>query len=120
MIWKLTSTLRNFLRKIPSLPHGAAASIATSSAPPKIHDGLIEALAPKIADELRHQPGALDPGAAQMALATANMLLDAHIVGLKTSLDAQRGEAEHLRQIVIASEVGIRLRKRLAEHRGGH
>jgi len=83
-----------------------------------VHDGLIEALAPRIAEELRHKPGALDYGAAQKALATADMLLSAHIVGLKTTLDAQRREAEHLRQIVTASEVGIRLRNRLAEHRG--
>jgi hypothetical protein len=122
MIWKLTSMLLRFLRTDRHPPHIAPTTAATMNAPPKILDQVAAALAPKIADELRHRPGVgtIDGAAAQTAHATADMLLDAHIAGLKISIEAQRREAQHLRQIANASELGIRVRNRLAEHRGGN
>jgi len=119
MLMKLTSLLLNTVRGIGFRPI-AAVSANAMNAPPKMLDQLATALAPKIAEELRHKPssGALDMAAAQTALDTADMLLDAHIAELKISIDAQRREAQHLRQITDASELGIRVRNRLALHRG--
>jgi hypothetical protein len=119
MLKKMTSLLLNAARGIDLRPIAAPVTNAMN-APPKMLEGLAAAMAPKIAEELRHRPGsgALDVAAAQAALDTADMLLDAHIAELKISIEAQRREAQHLRQISNASELGIRVRNRLAEHRG--
>jgi hypothetical protein len=121
MFKKLTSLLFNGLTAIRFPKFGAAAANTMPASSPML-DGLSTALGPKIAEELRHRPdgGVLDMAAAQTAHATTDMLLDAHIAELKTALEAQRREAQHLRQIATASELGIRVRNLLAEHRGGN
>ena len=83
-------------------------------------DGLAAMLVPKVREELRHRPGAtaLARGARQAALATAGMLLANHIAELKTTLEAKRAEAAQLRLIVDSTELGVRARNLLAEHRG--
>lgn len=120
MLKKMTSLLLNAARGIGFRPIAAPVANAMN-AQPKALDQLTAVLMPKIADELRHKPGsgAPDMATVQIAHATAEMLLDAHIAGLKVSIEAQRREAQHLRQIATASELGIRVRDRLAEHRGG-
>ena len=77
-------------------------------------------LLPRIREELGHKPGAtaLDKGAKQHALETADMLVTAQIDEWKADLAMQHAEAKHRRETISGSELGADTRSQIVKHFG--